>query len=146
MTRALTLISTLALASVSGAALAADGHAHEAHEAHQSSEAHAPLFASEMELARGFVDGMMEAGVVVPQPKDPGGGYTHEQHKRNFRAIYQGGQLFEITGDERYRDYVRDMLLEYAELYPTLGEHPAKANQYSGRIFWQVLNLSLIHI
>lgn len=83
---------------------------------------------------------MMEAGVIVPLPKDPGGGFTHEQHKRNYRAIYLGGQLYRITGDRRYAEYVRDMLLAYADLYPKLGEHPAKSNQYSGRIFWQVLN------
>lgn len=144
MMRALTLASAIALASLPSAVLAADGHTQVADGSVQS---HAPLFASEMERARKFVDGMIAAGVVVPQPKDPGGGYTHEQHKRNFRAIYQGGQLFAITGDARYRDYVRDMLLEYAELYPTLGEHPAKANQYSGRIFWQVLNdaMWLVH-
>ncbi len=99
-----------------------------------------PLFSSEMELAEQFVSGMMEEGVVVPLPKDPGGGYTHEQHKRNFRAIYQGGQLYRVTGDGKYRDYVRDVLLAYAEIYPTLGEHPAKANQNVGRLFWQVLN------
>lgn len=106
-----------------------------------------PLFATEIEKAREFVDGMKAAGVNVPQPKDPGGGFTHEQHKRNFRAIYQGGQLYRITGDETYRDFVRDTLLAYADLYPTLGEHPAKANQYSGRIFWQVLNdaMWLVH-
>ncbi|MEM7701577.1 MAG: alginate lyase family protein [Pseudomonadota bacterium] len=106
-----------------------------------------PLFASELEKARAFVGGMMADGVNVPQPKDPGGGYTHEQHKRNFRAIYQGGQLYRLTEDEAYRDYVRDTLLAYAALYPTLGEHPAKANQYSGRIFWQVLNdaMWLVH-
>lgn len=105
------------------------------------------LYAQELERAREFVDMMMADGPVVPVPMDPGGGYTHEQHKRNFRAIYQGGQLFRITGDERYRDYVRDTLLEYAALYPTLGEHPAKANQNSGRIFWQVLNdaMWLVH-
>lgn len=106
-----------------------------------------PLYASEMELAKTFVDGMMGEGVVVPQPKDPGGGYTHEQHKRNFRAIYLSGQLFSITGDQAYADYVRDMLLAYADLYPTLGDHPAKANQNTGRIFWQVLNdaMWLVH-
>lgn len=101
---------------------------------------HAALFESELERARSFVDAAMEKGVVVPIPKDPGGGYTHEQHKQNFKIIYQGGQLYKLTGDEKYRDYVRDMLLAYAEIYPTLGDHPAKANQNVGRIFWQVLN------
>ncbi len=102
---------------------------------------HAPLFERELERSRTFVDQMMEAGVVVPVPKDPGGGYTHEQHKQNFKIIYQGGQLYKLTGEQKYADYVRDILLAYADLYPTLGEHPARKNsQGSGRIFWQVLN------
>ncbi len=101
---------------------------------------YAPLFESELKRARSFVDKMMEAGVVVPVPKDPGGGYTHEQHKQNFKIIYQGGQLYKLTGEQKYADYVRDILLAYAEMYPTLGDHPAKANQNVGRIFWQVLN------
>ena len=57
------------------------------------------LFDQEVTRSRDFVDGMITAGVTVPQPKDPGGGYTHEQHKRNFRAIYRGGQLYRITRD-----------------------------------------------
>ena len=99
-----------------------------------------PLFRAEMARAEAFVTDMMAQGVVVPVPKDPGGGYTHEQHKRNYRALYLAGQLYRITGEEKYRDYARDMLLAYATLYPTLGEHPAKANQNVGRLFWQVLN------
>ncbi len=106
-----------------------------------------PLFKAEVERARAFVDGMIEGGVVVPVPKDPGGGYTHEQHKRNYRAIHKAGQLYSVTREEKYRAYVRDVLLAYADLYPTLGEHPAKANQNVGRLFWQVLNdaMWLVH-
>jgi len=99
-----------------------------------------PLYRAELAEARSFVSEMMAAGVVVPVPKDPGGGYTHEQHKRNYKAIYLAGQLYRITGEQAYADYVRDMLLSYAELYPTLGDHPAKRNQNPGRLFWQVLN------
>jgi hypothetical protein len=102
---------------------------------------YSPLFENELDRARAFVDQMMVAGVVVPVPKDPGGGYTHEQHKRNYKAIYEGGQLYRITGEQKYADYVREILLVYADLYPTLAEHPARKNsQSSGRIFWQVLN------
>ena len=100
----------------------------------------APLFTQEIARSWEFVDAMMAQGIIVPMPKDPGGGYTHEQHKRNYRAIYLGGQLFKLTGERKYADYVRDMLLAYADLYPTLGEHPAKSNQNAGRLFWQVLN------
>ncbi len=99
-----------------------------------------PLYRAELTEARSFVSEMMAAGVVVPVPEDPGGGYTHEQHKRNYKAIYLAGELYRITGEQAYADYVRDMLLAYAELYPTLGDHPARHNQNPGRLFWQVLN------
>ena len=99
-----------------------------------------PLFAGDVAEAKTFVGEMMAAGVVVPVPKDPGGGYTHEQHKRNYRALYLAGQLYGLTEDEAYANYARDMLLAYAKMYPTLGDHPARANQNTGRLFWQVLN------
>ncbi len=101
---------------------------------------YAPLFADEMQRARRFVDRMRANGIVVPLPKDPGGGYTHEQHKDNYRAIYLSGQLYRLTGEQQYADYARDVLLAYADMYPTLPDHPARKNQNPGRIFWQVLN------
>ncbi|MEL7188950.1 MAG: alginate lyase family protein [Pseudomonadota bacterium] len=127
------LSATLFLASP---ALAQDGQS-----ASFQSAVSPPLFAKEMQIAREFVDGAIAEGIVVPQPKDPGGGYTHEQHKKNFRVIYNGGQLYRLTGEEKYRAYVRDMLLAYAKMYPSLEPHPArKGTQSAGRIFWQVLN------
>lgn len=104
------------------------------------SESTAPLFAAEIARSKTFVADMMRAGVTVPVPKDPGGGYTHEQHKRNYRAIYEAGRLYSVTGEQIYADFVRDLLLAYAELYPKLGPHPARANQQYGRLFWQNLN------
>ncbi len=101
----------------------------------------APLFDAEVARAKSFVAAMMKEGVVVPTPKDPGGGYTHEQHKRNYRAILAAGQLYKLTGDQSYAVYVRDMLLAYADLYPKLGLHPAaSADQQPGKLFWQNLN------
>lgn len=98
------------------------------------------LYMAEIARAQGFVDAMIGQGVQVPVPKDPGGGHTHEQHKRNYKAIYLSGQLYRITGDAAYRDFARDLLLAYADLYPSLPDHPAARNQHPGRIFWQVLN------
>ena len=120
---------------------------HAAESAQAQSAALPPLYKAEMGRAETFVSNMMENGIVVPVPEDPGGGYTHEQHKRNYRAIHLAGQLYRISGDTKYHDYVRDMLLAYADLYPTLGDHPAKANQNVGRLFWQVLNdaMWLVH-
>ena len=99
-----------------------------------------PMFAAELARVRKEVDAAMKAGVDVPLPKDPGGGRTHEQHKRNYMAIYGAGMLYRATGDAAYADYARRMLLEYARLYPTLGLHPAAKNNAAGKLFWQSLN------
>lgn len=109
----------------------------------EHTRSYAPLFAAEVEAAKRDVEASIRAGINVPVPKDPGGGFTHEQHKRNYRIIFEGGQLYRLTGDVRYRDHVRDLLLAYAKLYPTLGPHPAAANQAAGRLFWQSLNDSV---
>lgn len=135
MTRAIAfLLATATLQAIPPAAQAV---------APASAQAYAPLFASEVERARRDVEASIRAGVDVPVPKDPGGGFTHEQHKRNYRTIFEGGQLYRLTGDVRYRDHVRDLLLAYADLYPKLGPHPAAANQVPGRLFWQSLNDSV---
>ncbi len=86
------------------------------------------------------VDKRLEAGVPVPYPKDAGGGYTHEQHKQNGKTIYEAGMLFDHTGDPKYSDGIREILFEYAALYPNLGIHPEKKNQSAGKLFWQGLN------
>ncbi|WP_368562931.1 oligoalginate lyase [Pseudoxanthomonas sp. UTMC 1351] len=106
-----------------------------------------PLFAREQTRAIGMVQAAMKAGIDVPTPKDPGGGYTHEQHKRNYQAIQAAGALYRLTSDRAYADFARDILLEYARLYPTLGKHPAGRGQIPGRLFWQMLNDSvwLVH-
>lgn len=102
-----------------------------------------PLYAEELARVRKEVEAAMRAGVNVPVPKDAGGGFSHEQHKRNYMALYGAGLLYRITGERRYADYARDMLMAYAGLYPTLGPHPAASNQAAGRLFWQSLNDSV---
>lgn len=107
------------------------------------SEIAAPLFREELARARTEVEAAIRAGVAVPPPRDPGGGYTHEQHKRNYRTIYDAGRLYSLTGEARYAEHVRRLLLAYAELYPELGPHPAAKGQEPGRLFWQSLNDSV---
>lgn len=99
-----------------------------------------PLFRDEMERTRAAIDAAMKAPLEVPVPKDPGGGYTHEQHKRNYKAIYGAGVLYRLTGEDRYAEYVERLLLAYARLYPSLGPHPARGKNPPGRLFWQTLN------
>lgn len=88
------------------------------------------------------VEKAIEAGISVPVPKDPGGGYTHELHKKNGILLYESGLLYQITKDEKYANFAKEMLLEYAKLYPTLDVHPARKvkSQTPGKLFWQGLN------
>ncbi|MEA5147156.1 oligoalginate lyase [Xanthomonas arboricola] len=108
-----------------------------------SAGARLPVFAREQARAEASVRAAMRAGVDVPVPSDPGGGASHEQHKRNYQAIQAAGALYRLTGDRAYADYARDVLLAYARLYPTLGAHPAGRGQVPGRLFWQSLNDSV---
>lgn len=108
-----------------------------------SDGARLPLFAREQARAEASVRAAMKAGVDVPVPRDPGGGASHEQHKRNYQTIQAAGALYRLTGDRAYADYARDVLLAYARLYPTLGTHPAGRGQVPGRLFWQSLNDSV---
>ncbi|WP_406235099.1 oligoalginate lyase [Isoptericola jiangsuensis] len=102
-----------------------------------------PWFAKEQARTEASLKKMMKAGIDVPVPRDKGGGRTHEQHKRNYQALLAAGTLYRLTGDKAYVTYSRDMLLQYAKLYPTLGPHPEGRGQIPGRVFWQVLNDSV---
>lgn len=86
---------------------------------------------------------MMEAAFAQPietPPPGEAGGYAHERHKQNYREMKAAGLLYQITGERRYADFVRDMLMHYAEMYPALGPHPRSEKQVPGKLFHQLLN------
>lgn len=99
-----------------------------------------PLFDSSLREAKLIIDEALSKPIDVPVPKDPGGGYTHEKHKQNYNEMYLAGILFQFTGEERYAEFIKNMLDRYAELYPTLGLHPQAKDQTPGKMFWQSLN------
>lgn len=99
-----------------------------------------PLLESSYKDLKYEADKAMRKGIDVPIPKDPAGGYTHNQHKANYMAMYAAGIVFQLTDEPAYADYVRKMLLEYASIYPTLPEHPVKKSYAPGKLFWQSLN------
>lgn len=100
------------------------------------------LFRTQYLKEKAAIDKVLNQPLVVPIPKDGGGGYTHERHKKNYSLMYRAGTIYQISGEKKYADYVRDLLLEYSKLYPTLDVHPArKVNaQNPGKLFWQSLN------
>ncbi|MDR3610377.1 MAG: heparinase II/III family protein [Ignavibacteriaceae bacterium] len=98
-----------------------------------------PVFDNAYQKLKDMVDKALTIPVEVPVPRDAGG-YTHERHKKNYTEMQAAGILFSVTNDDRYAAFIKDMLLKYADLYPTLGKHPAGSNETAGRLFWQSLN------
>ena len=99
-----------------------------------------PLFDATLENVKAEVDAEIEFGIDTPIPKDFSGGYTHVRHKRNFRILQKAGVLFQILEDEKYANYVRDMLFQYEAMYKDLPLHPQTRSYARGKLFWQCLN------
>jgi len=94
---------------------------------------------SYLELKK-IADEALMTEIIVPLPKDAGGGYTHEKHKKNYYEMNAAGIIFQITKDKRYAEFVKKMLFQYAEMYPKLDLHPVIRSKTRGKIFWQALN------
>jgi len=99
-----------------------------------------PLFDASLADAKKEVDAEIVLGIDIPVPKDFSGGFTHERHKKNWLILQKAGFLYQITGNEKYAIYVRDMLLAYAKMYATLPLHPQERSYARGKLFWQALN------
>ena len=99
-----------------------------------------PRAMAQLDAQRAKLEEALTRGVDIPVPKDAGGGYTHEQHKRNYQTMLNAGLMFQITKESKYLNLARSMLLEYAELYPSLDIHPKPKEQTPGKLFWQSLN------
>ena len=100
---------------------------------------HAPLFDAAFAEAKAQVEHSLAAPLDVPVPLDASG-VTSQRHEKNGSDMQVAGFLFQITGDKRYVGFIRNLLNRYAELYPTLGKHPASKGITPGRLFWQPLN------
>lgn len=109
----------------------------------KSMTAQASGFDVTLAQAKSELDAQMALPMTVPVPKDAGGGYTHEKHKKNATLIYNAGQIYELTGEKEYAEYAGKFMLAYSDVYPGWGLHPAKKEQSPGRMFWQNLNESM---
>ncbi len=99
-------------------------------------------FSEEFERVKSSIDQLLALPIVVPTPKDGGGGYTHERHKRNYQQMYNSGVIYQLTQEKKYAKFVKAMLLKYAQMYPNLPLHPKRKvdKQNPGKLFWQSLN------
>ena len=109
--------------------------------------ADAPLFKKSIDNTIAAADKALLSPIEVPVPCDGGGGPVHERHKSNYYEMMDCGIAYQFTGNRKYADRVKDMLLAYAKLYPTLGYHQLGLSPVPGRLFWQTLNESvwLVH-
>ncbi|QHI38420.1 Exo-oligoalginate lyase [Kordia antarctica] len=99
-----------------------------------------PIFDNTLKVVQEEIDAEIAAGIETPIPKDYSGGYTHVRHKRNMIVLQKAGVLYQILDDEKYAKYVKDMLMQYEEMYKTLPLHPKTRSYARGKLFWQCLN------
>lgn len=100
-----------------------------------------PLLRQSYQTVKNAADKALAEPIVVPVPKDGGGGYTHEQHKKNYTNMLNCGVAYQISGEKKYADYVKNVMLNYASQYEKWPLHPKrKSEEDGGRIFWQSLN------
>jgi hypothetical protein len=99
-----------------------------------------PIFDKTLATIKKEVDATIAKGINVPLPKDMAGGYTHTQHKLNYTTMQKAGVLFQFLDDEKYAIFIKDMLLEYAKIFPTFTKHPEPRSYATGKFFWQCLN------
>ncbi len=106
-----------------------------------------PLFDVSLDHLLKEADEAVSREICLPTPKDGGGGYSHEMHKLNYYDMYNMGIAWQLTGDTKYAQKVKDILLAYVDFYPGLDFHPLGLSGNPGRIFWQTLNESvfLVH-
>ncbi|GAK90980.1 hypothetical protein JCM19297_279 [Nonlabens ulvanivorans] len=87
------------------------------------------------------VQEILSEPVIIPQPVDAGGGYSHEKHKRNYAELYQVAISYNLMASDEKLTYIKEMFDGYANMYPTLGMHPKdKENHPGGKLYWQGLN------
>ena len=99
-----------------------------------------PIFDNTLKAVQKEIDGEISLGIETPIPLDYSGGYTHVRHKRNMFVLQKAGVLYQILDDEKYAKYVKDMLMQYEEMYKTLPLHPKTRSYARGKLFWQCLN------
>lgn len=78
-------------------------------------------------------------GIEIPGHGEAGG-YEHNRHKQNYIHLNHAGSLWLITQETYFFDWIKNMLLKYAEVYPTLTLNTSRDTNPPGRLFHQTLN------
>ncbi|MFA0076988.1 heparinase II/III family protein [Vibrio artabrorum] len=85
------------------------------------------------------LEAFMRLPIDVPGHGEAGG-YEHNRHKQNYTYMNLAGRMFLITKEQKYADFVTDLLEVYADKYLTFDYHVQKNTNPTGRLFHQILN------
>ncbi|MUI54726.1 heparinase II/III domain-containing protein [Aliivibrio fischeri] len=97
------------------------------------------LMGKTIEAHKQDVDAFMQLPLDVPGHGEAGG-YEHNRHKQNYTNMNLAGRLFLVTKEEKYANFVKELLAIYAEKYLTFDFHVQKNTNPTGRLFHQILN------
>ncbi|WP_045409627.1 heparinase II/III domain-containing protein [Vibrio jasicida] len=97
------------------------------------------LMGKSIEANRKELEAFMRLPLDAPGHGEAGG-YEHNRHKQNYTYMNLAGRLFLITQEEKYAQFVKDLLAIYAEKYLTFDFHVQKNTNPTGRLFHQILN------
>ncbi|ULF80741.1 heparinase II/III domain-containing protein [Vibrio alginolyticus] len=97
------------------------------------------LMGKSIEANRKELEAFMRLPLDVPGHGEAGG-YEHNRHKQNYTYMNLAGRLFLITQEEKYAQFVKDLLAIYADKYLTFDFHVQKNTNPTGRLFHQILN------
>ncbi len=97
------------------------------------------LMGKSIEANRKELEAFMRLPLDVPGHGEAGG-YEHNRHKQNYTYMNLAGRLFLITQEEKYAQFVKDLLAIYTEKYLTFDFHVQKNTNPTGRLFHQILN------
>ncbi|MUJ36752.1 heparinase II/III domain-containing protein [Aliivibrio fischeri] len=97
------------------------------------------LMGNTIEAHKKEADAFMQLPLDVPDHGEAGG-YEHNRHKQNYTYMNLAGRLFLVTKEEKYANFVKELLAIYAEKYLTFDFHVQKNTNPTGRLFHQILN------
>ncbi|MFA0269926.1 alginate lyase family protein, partial [Vibrio cyclitrophicus] len=85
------------------------------------------------------LEAFMRLPIDVPGHGEAGS-YEHNRHKQNYTYMNLAGRMFLITKEQKYADFVTELLEVYADKYLTFDYHVQKNTNPTGRLFHQILN------
>lgn len=59
-----------------------------------------PILKNSYKMVKADADLALSQPIAVPAPTDAGGGYTHEQHKKNYTNILNCGIAYQVSGEK----------------------------------------------